>query len=108
MGVPGSGKTTLTCQLVDKINEIYGNLTHSDSTLSNEIRSHDIAGYIPMDGYHMYKKELDTQLDSKMLYLRRGAHWTFSPGKLLKELQYLKDNGNGYFPSFDHGCALMI
>lgn len=55
-----------------------------------------------MDGYHLYKRELDQMDNSEYHYLRRGSSWTFAPKKLLNDLKLLKIKGHMTFPSFDH------
>lgn len=55
-----------------------------------------------MDGFHKYKSELAQMNDPDEAFRRRGAHWTFSPDKLLKAILSIKQNNFGDFPSFDH------
>ena len=53
-----------------------------------------------MDGYHMYKKDLDDEGIK-----RRGAEFTFDLKKFRNEVLRLKDPETKYpiyFPSFDH------
>lgn len=75
-GVPGSGKSTFASSL--------------QSRLENSI-------IVPMDGYHLYRKDLDEEG-----LRRRGADFTFDKEKFLLDLQKLKENKEGYFSSFDH------
>ena len=66
-GGPGSGKSTLTDAVVDRIHAI----------------SNKKAVGIPMDGYHYTKADLkQKQLDIR----RRGAPWTFDAPKLCHDL----------------------
>jgi len=54
-----------------------------------------------MDGFHLYK----SQLDSKSLS-RRGAHFTFDSRKLYEKLAGIKSwQSEGLFPSFEHGVG---
>lgn len=76
IGIPGSGKSTLCDALTTK--------------LPNTIA-------LPMDGYHLPRKQLSEQ-EMK----RRGAPHTFDHPSLKKDLENLKHNREGSFPSFDH------
>jgi pantothenate kinase len=82
-GPPGAGKSTLTKHLAHKLNE-------------NGIKT----AYIQMDGYHLPKHSLNHEQ-----LVRRGAHWTFNPLKLLNDLKTLKTKGTAKFPTFDHGIG---
>ena len=50
-----------------------------------------------MDGYHLYRKDLDEEG-----MRRRGAPFTFDAKKFKQDLENLKQTGEGSFPSFDH------
>ena len=76
-GIPGSGKTTLCSQYLQKV-------------IPNSV-------VLPMDGYHLYRKDLD---ENGHRY--RGAPFTFDSKKFKDDLLALKKNGKGSFPSFDH------
>jgi len=76
-GPPGSGKSTIS------------------KYLSNIISHPTVV--VPMDGYHMYKKELDPEGMK-----RRGAHWTFDSHKFVSDIRSLSESFVGSFPSFDH------
>ncbi len=78
-GPPGSGKSTIA------------------NHLRTMITSHHPAIVVPMDGYHLYKKDLDSEG-----FKRRGAHWTFDSRKFVEDIRSLKTNYIGSFPSFDH------
>jgi pantothenate kinase len=80
-GCPGSGKTTCSSKL--------------NSLIPNSV-------VIPMDGYHLYRYELDLFPDAIEAHARRGAHFTFNSNKFYEKMTLLKDNGYGLFPSFDH------
>jgi pantothenate kinase len=75
-GIPGAGKSTLSSELM---------------TIFPLIK------LIPMDGYHIYRKDLD---ENGMVY--RGAPFTFNSSKFKEDLFALKKEGVGLFPSFDH------
>ena len=36
-----------------------------------------IAVQLPMDGFHLYKRQLNAMADPVAAHARRGAHWTF-------------------------------
>jgi pantothenate kinase len=75
-GIPGSGK----------------------STVAEELRTRwPGAVVLPMDGYHLPKRMLDTEA-----MRRRGAPHTFDPERLRADLLRLKETGAGDFPAFDH------
>ena len=75
-GIPGSGKTTLSSELISLFPQLK---------------------FIPMDGYHIYRKDLD---ENGLLF--RGAPFTFNSSKFKSDLLSLKEKGMGSFPSFDH------
>ncbi|PKA56817.1 Uridine kinase-like protein 5 [Apostasia shenzhenica] len=65
----------------------------------------DIAAVLPMDGFHLYRSQLDAMEDPKEAHARRGAPWTFNPNLLLKCLKSLRTQGSVRAPSFDHGIG---
>ncbi|GAQ88736.1 hypothetical protein KFL_004550070 [Klebsormidium nitens] len=90
-GSPGSGKTTLARSVTALINS-----KQSDP---------DLAVSVPMDGYHLYRKQLDQMPDPKEAHARRGSHWTFDPVGLLSTLKTIREKGRAAVPSFDHGVG---
>jgi pantothenate kinase len=62
-GCPGSGKSTVS----QKIKEAMG----------------DKVDVIPMDGYHLYRSELDAMENPQEAHERRGAPFTFNAQKLV-------------------------
>ncbi len=83
-GAPGSGKSTTARALVSLL---------PDSIL------------LPMDGYHYTRAFLHQMDDPVEAVKRRGAHWTFNGPKFVSDLQQLRQNHAGHFPSFDHGIG---
>lgn len=75
-GVPGSGKTTFCREVLARRPEIV---------------------VVPMDGYHLPR----TKLDAEGLR-RRGALHTFDGEAFYRDMQSLRENHEGVFPSFDH------
>ncbi|KPI84991.1 hypothetical protein ABL78_5957 [Leptomonas seymouri] len=136
-GRPGSGKSTLASVLADAVRkalrhhpdpwapyrsaDIYdaerSELEGSprDTYLSIGERPDVARGVevcvMPMDGYHLYRKELAEMPDPAEAVRRRGAEWTFNPAKLARDLKAMKRfNERGLFddvlvPSFDHGVG---
>ena len=84
-GTPGSGKTTLSHELVDRIG--------------------DHAIIVPMDGYHFYRAELNAMPDPAEANRRRGAPFTFNASKFVNDLALARQSGSGVFPSFQHGVG---
>ncbi|XP_037040716.1 putative uridine kinase C227.14 [Bradysia coprophila] len=87
-GRPGSGKTNLANMIAD----VMCNRTN------NEIR----VIVMPMDGYHLYRSELSQLPNSEYAFSRRGAHWTFNPAKLYRDLERIASGDEIRVPSFDH------
>ncbi|KAL6413059.1 hypothetical protein AUP68_02556 [Ilyonectria robusta] len=91
-GPPGSGKSTIAAEVVQRINTQTGRPT---------------AAVIPMDGFHYSRAHLDTLPNRGEAYARRGAHWTFDSDGVLKLVKALHVSRNGpthiiTAPSFDH------
>jgi pantothenate kinase len=76
VGIPGSGKSTLSKALSERL---PGSIV------------------VPMDGYHLPQCAL-TSDELK----RRGAPHTFDLEKFREDLVHLRENRTGSFPSFDH------
>jgi pantothenate kinase len=79
-GVPGSGKSTLA----KKLSKEFSN-----------------SAILPMDGFHLYKKELNTP----ELVKRRGAPWTFDARSFVDCVAKLKKQDEVIAPSFDHSIG---
>lgn len=65
----------------------------------------EVAVAVPMDGFHLYRWQLDCAPDPKEAHARRGAPWTFDPAALARHLARIRDRGSGHMPSFDHGVG---
>lgn len=55
-GPPGAGKSTLASEVVQRINRMW---PQKAPTLDEQVESPDIAIVLPMDGFHLYRSELD-------------------------------------------------
>ena len=83
-GPPGSGKSTLAEALAERL---------PDSVI------------IPMDGYHLYRTQLDALDNAAQAHARRGAPFTFNGQRFVRDLQVAKARGQGLFPAFSHGTG---
>lgn len=91
-GAPGSGKSTLAREVCKRINRVIGS---------------EMAVNVPMDGFHLYKRELDAMDDPIEAYRRRGAPWTFDAHAFVEKIREIKNNPGVVIraPSFDHGVG---
>ncbi|CAN7138689.1 unnamed protein product [Brassica rapa subsp. narinosa] len=101
-GPPGAGKSTLAYEVVSRINRLW---PQKAASFDDEVMPPDVATVLPMDGFHLYRSQLDAMEDPKEAHARRGAPWTFNPALLLNCLKKLRNEGSVYVPSFDHGVG---
>ncbi|KAK7245406.1 hypothetical protein RIF29_40250 [Crotalaria pallida] len=101
-GPPGAGKSTLAHEVARRINKLW---PEKASSLDSQVQPPEVAIVIPMDGFHLYRSELDAMENPGEAHARRGAPWTFNPSRLLMCLKNLRTNGSVYVPSFDHGVG---
>ncbi|KAK6517212.1 putative kinase, variant 2 [Arthrobotrys conoides] len=87
------GKTTFANAVVHKINEL-SQLRHGVA----------VSCAIPMDGYHLSRKDLASLSDPDEARRRRGAPFTFDVDGLYLLLKQLREpiSSTLYAPSFDH------
>lgn len=122
-GRPGSGKSTALSVIAKEV-ETSLKLRYcedsSSAATSRKMRHLPFSpqcACVPMDGYHLYRKELQAMPCPRRALERRGAEWTFSPQKLFRDLIALREvdpatKGKTQpmyrtvkVPSFDHGAG---
>ncbi|KAJ3448370.1 kinase-related protein [Anaeramoeba flamelloides] len=90
-GIPGSGKTTLSELLKDRINEVNGD---------------NFCSRLAMDGFHHTKDYLRQMPDPVEMFKRRGSPITFNVDLFYSKLQEIKgldaENGEVLYPTFEH------
>lgn len=101
-GPPGAGKSTLASEIVHRVNRLWPQKAPS---FDSQVKPPDVAAVLPMDGFHLYRSQLDAMENPEEAHARRGAPWTFSPTLLLRCLEKLRNEGSVYAPSFDHGVG---
>lgn len=101
-GPPGAGKSTIANEVVHRLNALWRQRTYR---MDDQIVPADVAVAVPMDGFHLYRSQLDMMEDPKEAHARRGAPWTFDPARLLSSLTEMRREGSVYMPSFDHGVG---
>lgn len=101
-GPPGAGKTTIASEVVQRLNKLW---PQKASSMDSQVKPADVAAVLPMDGFHLYRSQLDAMENPEEAHARRGAPWTFNPQLLLTCLKTLRSQGSVYAPSFDHGVG---
>ncbi|AEO57016.1 hypothetical protein MYCTH_2302694 [Thermothelomyces thermophilus ATCC 42464] len=97
-GIPGSGKTTLSKRLTAALNA-----RHAAQFPGRP----PVAVFVPMDGYHYTRAQLDAIPDPATAHARRGAEFTFDGAAFLRLVRRLKEpltdgSPTVLAPSFDH------
>ncbi|KAF2160299.1 hypothetical protein M409DRAFT_70483 [Zasmidium cellare ATCC 36951] len=100
-GIPGSGKTTLAAKVADGLNELWRSKSLARASEAS------VATFLPMDGYHLTRAQLDAMPDARSAHARRGAAFTFDAPAFLSLVKKLREpicpeTGTIYAPSFDH------
>eukprot|EP01095_Lingulamoeba_sp_RSL-Kostka_P006556 TRINITY_DN2064_c0_g1_i5.p1 TRINITY_DN2064_c0_g1~~TRINITY_DN2064_c0_g1_i5.p1 ORF type:complete len:133 (-),score=50.80 TRINITY_DN2064_c0_g1_i5:240-638(-) len=85
-GSPGSGKTTFSKKLCERLNG----------------RIENVAVLLPQDGYHYSKEYLSNMEEPEVMLKRRGSEFTFDSGALLNKIVEIKDNNQAFAPDFQH------
>lgn len=113
-GRPGGGKSTVVQVIAAALREKLQQQRNLDGTPAAG-STHDSGlvevAVMPMDGYHLYRKELQAMPNAAEAVRRRGAEWTFNPAKMSRDLTAIcSANESGCYddvrvPSFDHGVG---
>ncbi|KAK5464999.1 hypothetical protein LTS15_001562 [Exophiala xenobiotica] len=108
-GIPGSGKTTLAACVAHGLNTAHRHSRHTQFPNSPESDTScpDIAFVIPLDGYHLTRKQLSEMPNAEEATFRRGAAFTFDAPAYLELVTQLRkpitpETPTIYAPSFDH------
>eukprot|EP00850_Spirogloea_muscicola_P013427 SM000091S24585 [mRNA] locus=s91:104614:108450:- [translate_table: standard] len=100
-GPPGAGKSTVAEEIVCRVN----NMWRQSLAPEEQGVAQDVAIMVPMDGFHLYRWQLDCMTDPKEAHARRGAPRTFDADALYRCLARICNKGSGYVPSFNHGVG---
>ncbi|GAU33240.1 hypothetical protein TSUD_333630 [Trifolium subterraneum] len=68
-GPPGAGKSTIAHEVANRINKLW---PEKASSFDSQVRPPDVAIVIPMDGFHLYRSELDAMKYNVALYYEDG------------------------------------
>lgn len=121
-GIPGSGKrsvvspmltTTLPTTLTGRT---YVGKTTLSQTVTKALNARHaalhpsappVAAFVPMDGYHLTRAQLDAMPDPVTAHARRGAEFTFDGDGFLRLVRMVRvpltpASTTVFAPSFDH------
>ncbi|CAI0434272.1 unnamed protein product [Linum tenue] len=110
-GPPGAGKSTLASEVVKRVNKLW---PLKASSFDSQVNPPDVAVVLPMDGFHLYRKQLDAMeveacclfLYCDMELLNLSSVLTFSMLFLRTQRKLmLEGEGSVSAPSFDHGVG---
>lgn len=73
-GPPGAGKTTVASEVVRRLNKLW---PQKASSMDSQVKSADVAAVLPMDGFHLYRSELDAMEVSFYMLISRSLHCLF-------------------------------
>lgn len=66
-GPPGAGKSTLAYEVVSRINRLW---PQKAASFDDEVMPPDVATVLPMDGFHLYRSQLDAmEVEALLLFL---------------------------------------
>lgn len=92
-GYPGSGKSTIANLWADRVRAERG----SDSLV-----------VLGLDGFHLYRDQLNQMADPVTALARRGAPFTFDPEQFVEKLKELKEAAGNKavgWPGFEHATG---
>ncbi|KEF56431.1 uncharacterized protein A1O9_08012 [Exophiala aquamarina CBS 119918] len=113
-GIPGSGKTTLAACVAHGINNLFHQDYHTrfpnsppTSSSRTDPSQPDVAFVVPLDGYHLTRKQLSEMPNAEEAIFRRGAAFTFDAQSYLGLVMKLRrpispETPTIFAPSFDH------
>lgn len=108
-GIPGSGKSTLASSVAKGVNDLHHTKFHKQypNSPAKSPSQQDIASVVPLDGYHLTRKQLSEMPNAEEAVFRRGAAFTFDGDKYLKLVEEVRkplgpETNTIYAPSFDH------
>lgn len=109
-GIPGSGKTTLAATVAHGLNKKHHETMHKrfpNRPAAPDPSQPDIAFVVPLDGYHLTRKQLAELPNAEEAVFRRGAAFTFDAQSYLKLVTRVREpltpeTPTVYAPSFDH------
>ena len=108
-GIPGSGKTTLASTVAKGVNDRqHANFQQRfPNSPARSPSQPDVASAVPLDGYHLTRKQLNEMPNAEEAVFRRGAAFTFDGEGFLKLVEKLRkpmspETKTIYAPSFDH------
>ena len=108
-GIPGSGKTTLASSVAQGVNDLHHAQFHKiyPNSPAKSPSQPDIASVVPLDGFHLTRKQLSEMPNAEEAIFRRGAAFTFNGEKYLKLVEKVRQplepgTKTIYAPSFDH------
>jgi pantothenate kinase len=95
------GKTTLAAKVANGLNNKHAQ--QSPGTYNGNL----LAAFVPMDGYHLSRSQLDAMPDPVNAHARRGAAFTFDGESFLSLIKELRkplcpETQTLFAPSFDH------
>ncbi|OQU96643.1 hypothetical protein CLAIMM_02693 [Cladophialophora immunda] len=106
-GIPGSGKTTLAASVCAGLNKTHHHHQSKRFPNSPNRSGPDIAFVVPLDGYHLTRRQLSEMPNAEEAIFRRGAAFTFDAQSYLKLVEKVRkpispETLTIYAPSFDH------
>ena len=109
-GIPGSGNFSFVNCSIELIHQNSGKTTLASlvtSRLNARSQPHNVAAFIPMDGYHLTRAQLAAMNNAEEAIRRRGAAFTFDGASFLELVKKLRQPLGAhtptiYAPSFDH------